>query len=328
MVWSSLIRGFGGVTVMWWIGGWETVIVAVPLAVPDRAVIVALPTATPVTTPEFETVAIAELLVDHETEAFTMMFELPSRTVALSVVELPTGTVAVEGATVTDAAGALLTVTDAVPLTPSLVAVIVAVPLETPVTTPLAFTVAAAVLLLLQPTIRPVSVLPDASRVVAVRVTVCPTTVWAVDGVTCTAATGTARTVTVAEACFPSMDAMMTALPGARPVTTPALDTLANDGELLDQNTVLPPRGWPLTFRAIAVSCVLPPMRMLAVDGVISTAATGSGATVIVAFPVAPSLVAVIVAVPVPAAVTRPCVETVATAVLLDANMTCFPVNT
>jgi hypothetical protein len=148
------------------------------------------------------------------------------------------------------------------------------------------------------------------------------------DGVICTLATGTARTVTVAEACFPSIDAMMTALPGETPVTTPVLDTVANVGELLDQNTARPTSDCPPTFRAIAVSCVVPPTRMLAVDGLISTAATGSGATVIVAWPVAPSLVAVIVAVPVATAVNMPCAETVAVALLLDVNVTCFPLNT
>src|SRR5688500_20348573 len=96
------------------------------------------------------------------------------------------------------------TVTVADPLTPSLDAVIVAVPLPTPVTTPLEVTVAIEVLLLVHPTMRPFKVFPAPSIVVAVNVTLWPTIVDAVDGVTDTLTTGTERTVTVAEPCFPS----------------------------------------------------------------------------------------------------------------------------
>src|SRR3989441_307156 len=60
-----------------------------------------------------------------------------------------------------------VTVIAAVPLWPSLVAVIVAVPPATPVASPLPLTVAAAVLLLAHVTVRPVSVFPAASLVTA-----------------------------------------------------------------------------------------------------------------------------------------------------------------
>jgi hypothetical protein len=118
--------------------------------------------------------------------------------------------------------------------------VIVAVPLATPVTTPLAVTVAMDVLLLVHPTIRPFNVFPAASLVVAVNVTLCPTIVDALAGETVTLATGTARTVTVAEPCFPSTDAMITAVPGATPETTPVVETVAIAEELLVQITVRP----------------------------------------------------------------------------------------
>jgi hypothetical protein len=55
----------------------------------------------------------------------------------------------------------------AVPVFPSLVAVIVADPGDTPVTDPLEFTVAIPVALLLQVMVRPVSTFPAGSRVVA-----------------------------------------------------------------------------------------------------------------------------------------------------------------
>ena len=60
----------------------------------------------------------------------------------------------------------------AVPLLPSLVAVIVTDPAATPVTSPLALTVAIAVLLLAQVTVRPDSALPAESFGVAVSCTV------------------------------------------------------------------------------------------------------------------------------------------------------------
>src|SRR2546430_16738500 len=83
------------------------------------------------------------------------------------------------------------TVIAAVPLCPSLVAVIVADPAATPVTSPLLLTVAAAVLLLCQVTVRPASELPFASLGVAVSGYVLPSFTVADAGVTVTDATGT-----------------------------------------------------------------------------------------------------------------------------------------
>jgi hypothetical protein len=101
-------------------------------------------------------------------------FPAESRGVAVSCVVAPTPTLAVAGLTVTVATGTWLTVTDAVPLFPSLVAVIVAVPTARAVTSPLPLTVAIVVLLLTQVTVRPVSAFPAESRGVAVSCTVCP----------------------------------------------------------------------------------------------------------------------------------------------------------
>jgi hypothetical protein len=73
-----------------------------------------------------------------------------------------------------DGGGAAVTVIAAVPAMPSLVAVIVAEPAATPVTTPEELTVATPVLLLDHATLRPVNVLPLASRSVAVKRSVFP----------------------------------------------------------------------------------------------------------------------------------------------------------
>ena len=80
---------------------------------------------------------------------------------------LPTCTDPLAGLIVTDATGTWLTVIPAVPVRPSLVAVMVAVPAEPPVTRPFEFTVAMPEALVLHETERPVSTLPAASRVVA-----------------------------------------------------------------------------------------------------------------------------------------------------------------
>ena len=61
-----------------------------------------------------------------------------------------------------------MTVTEAVPDLPSLVAVIVAVPSATPVTRPLLLTAATEAADVLHVTVRSVRTLPEASRVVAV----------------------------------------------------------------------------------------------------------------------------------------------------------------
>ena len=83
-----------------------------------------------------------------------------------------------------------MTVTVAVPLLPSLVAVIVAAPAVTPVTTPAPLTVATPPLLDAQLTVRPLSALPAESRGVAVSCTVLPAATLTAAGLRTTDATG------------------------------------------------------------------------------------------------------------------------------------------
>src|SRR5205814_2264545 len=99
---------------------------------------------------------------------------------------------------------AVRTVIDAVPLLPSLVAVIVTgPPAATPVTSPLPFTLAIVLSLDVQVITRPVSGLPFASVGVALSCTVCPVATLAVAGATVTDATGALATVTVAAPLLP-----------------------------------------------------------------------------------------------------------------------------
>src|SRR2546422_4363518 len=105
--------------------------------------------------------------------------------------------VAVAGEIATEATGTVVTVSAAVLLLPSLVAVIVAEPGVTPATRPLPLTVATLVLPLDQVTVRPVSVPPAESFGIAASCAVCPTRMLAVAGETATEATGTSGTAIV-----------------------------------------------------------------------------------------------------------------------------------
>src|SRR5207249_1860568 len=118
---------------------------------------------------------------------------------------LATAILAEAGVTSTAATGMTATVIAAVPLFPSLVAVIVADPAPTAVTSPLAETVAAAGALLAQVTARPARGLPLASFGVAVIWTVCPSSTVAEAGFTDTDATGTNVTVIAAVPFWPSL---------------------------------------------------------------------------------------------------------------------------
>src|SRR5439155_16729477 len=166
--------------------------VEVPLCPSLVAVMVAVPATLPVTSPLALTVATLVLLEAQVTVRPESTLPPESRGVAVGCTGCPSNTWAVAGVTDTDATGtpAAVTVMAAVPLCPSLVAVIVAVPATLPVTNPLALTVATVVLLEAHVTTRPGSGLPLASRGVATSCTVAPTGSDAVAGLTSTEATG------------------------------------------------------------------------------------------------------------------------------------------
>src|SRR2546426_740104 len=155
--------------------GVVTVTADVPLCPSLVAVMVAEPTVTPVTRPLELTVATEVLLLDQLSDRSVSGLRFASSGVAVSWTVLPSSTVAEAGGTIPEPAGGLETVTAAVPLCPSLVAVIVAVPATLPVTSPLALTVATEVLLLAHVTARPDSGFPFASFGVATSCTAGPT---------------------------------------------------------------------------------------------------------------------------------------------------------
>src|SRR3989442_9407857 len=167
-----------------------------------------------------------------------------------------------------------VTVTAAVPLCPSLVALIVTAPAPAPVATPLADTVAIAVLELVQLITRPPSTLPAASFSVAVSCTACPTRTTAVTGLITTDATGTLATLVVADPLFPSLVAVIVAAPPATPVTSPAADTVATAGFALVQVSTRPVSTFPAASFGVATSCTVNPTTTLTVAGLTMTHAT------------------------------------------------------
>jgi hypothetical protein len=252
-----------------------------------------------------------------------------SRGVAVSCTVLPTPTLADAGLTVTDATGTAVMVKDDVPLLPSLVAVIVAEPAARAVTSPLALTLATPVLLLAHVTALPFNALPAESLGAAASWTVCPTSRLAVVGVTVTEATGAVVTVTEAVPLFPSLVAVIVAEPAAFAVTSPLALTLATVVLPLAHVTALPVSALPAESLGVAASCTVCPTNRVADGGFTVTAATGTvrACTEIVAVPLLPSLVAVIVAEPAAFAVTSPLALTLATVVLLLAHVTALPAS-
>src|SRR2546421_295877 len=166
----------------------------------------------------------------------------------------------------------------AVPLFPSLVAVIVAEPAPRPVTSPLPLTRAIVVSSLAQVTALPDSGLPFASLGVALSCTVCPTGTLADDGVTVTEATGTGALVTVMVAVplFPSLVAVIVAVPAPLAVTNPVRLTVATVVSLDDQVTARPESGLPLSSLGVALSCTVRPTGTLAIAGLTVTVATAA----------------------------------------------------
>src|SRR5712691_6937575 len=162
----------------------ETVTAELPVLPSQVAVMLAVPAATPLTSPLELTVAAAVLSLDQVMVRPLSVLPPVSLGVAMSCVVPPTWTLDGDGETVTDATGTIETVTTQVPLWPSQVAVTLAVPTATPLTSPLELTVAATVLSLAQVMVRPLSVLPLPSLGVAVSCRVALTLMAAVVGET------------------------------------------------------------------------------------------------------------------------------------------------
>ena len=138
------------------------------------------------------------------------------------------------------------------------------------------FTVAVPLSLDDHVTVRPVRILPFASRSVTDNWTVPLVTTLAVCGLTATEATDGAETVTLAVPVLPSLVAVIVAEPVATAVTRPLLDTFATDALDEDQVIVRPPNAVPVESRGVAVNVIVSPVTSAAVVGLIDTVATGA----------------------------------------------------
>src|SRR6266851_2731957 len=114
----------------------------------------------------------------------------------------------------------------------------------------------------------------------------------------------------------------MTVPPTAAAVASPVPVMFATVALELAQLTARPVSGLPAASIGTAVYCTVPPVAMVSNTGVTLTDATGAS-TVIVAEPLLPPALAVIVAVPKATAVSRPEPETTATLGLSLDQVTC-----
>jgi hypothetical protein len=119
--------------------------------------------------------------------------------------------------------------------------------------------------------------------------------------------------VIVAVPVFPPDAAVIVAVPGNSPVTTPDCDTAAVSGLSVDHVTGALATVAPFTSRTVAASVVVNATLTDAEEGVTITLPTGGAVTVTLTVPTFPSLVAVTFVVPAPTAVMSPVCETVAT---------------
>ena len=192
-------------------------------------VIVACPTAVPVTTPVEETVATLLFEELHVTDLFVALL---GEMVSVKVLVLPTLTDVLVGDTLTlvTATGVVLTVTvdDAVLFPSFVLQVIVACPTALPVTTPEDETVAILLFEELHVTDLLVALLGE---MVLARLTVLPTLTDVLAGDTLTLVTAmiNGSTLTPVIEVYPPSTVvhLIATVPSARPVTTPVEDTVA-----------------------------------------------------------------------------------------------------
>src|SRR6185312_12186058 len=145
----------------------------------------------------------------------------------------------------------------------------------------------------------------------------------------CVAIGTTAVTVRFAPPDFPSLVAVIVAVPAPIAVTRPVPDTTVATADAVEfQVTIRPVRTLPLASRAVAVALVVPPTARLPVPSTTETVATGTAVTDSDALPIFPSLVALMVD-PVDTPVTTPDDgSTLATRAFDDCHDTVRPVST
>jgi hypothetical protein len=327
------MEGFVGVTAIDVSTAAVTVTVVVPETPPAVAVIVAFPTALPVTRPWLPGALLTVASVGAEETQLTnavRFWVVPSEKspVAMSCSLVPSPIEELGGVIVIAVSTAAVTVTAVVPDTPPRVAVIVALPAAVPVTRPwlpgASLTVASDGAEESQVTnaVR-FWVVPSEKSPVAMSCSLVPVAIEELGGVIVIAVSTADVTVTVVVPDTPPNVALIVALPAAVPVTTPrpgaVLLTAATDGAEETQVTNVV-RFWvvPSEKSPVAMSCSLVPVAIEELGGVIVIAVSAAAVTVMLVVPDTPASVAVIVALPTPVPVTRPGLTVLATVAIVS----------
>jgi hypothetical protein len=257
--------------------GTRVTVIAEEPALPSLlAVMVARPIDRAVTSPFASTDAVAGLVDDQLTSRPESVLPSASLVVAASCCVEPSVTLTLGGLTTTAATGTGVTVSWALPVFVSLVAVMLAEPAASDVTSPVGETVAMLVFPDAQVTVRPVRGLPAASSVAAVACVVCPATTEADAKETSTDPTGIGVTVTVAVATFVSLTTAILATPGEIADTNPVAETVAIFGSSELHPSDRPVRRLWRVSSSVATSCCVPLWTTLAAVGLTAMLATGA----------------------------------------------------
>lgn len=193
---------------------------------------VVLPEATLVADPELAIVATAGFDELHTTEVVRSCVLLSLNVpVAVNCLVVPTAMLAFAGVTASDTNVAPVTVRDAVPFTPPLVAVIVVVPVPTLVTNPFTSTVATPVAV--DDQVNDVSncVLPSSKFPTALNCSVVPAAIEELDGLTEIEIKCAGTTVSTELSLNDPIVAVIVVVPDASVVAKPLPFTLATEDE-------------------------------------------------------------------------------------------------
>ena len=286
---------------------------------------VALPTASAAMSPVAFTAATATLPDVHTTLRPVSTLPCASRNVAAACVVWPTEMIGLPGTTTTEATGSSVTVSTALPVTPSTVArMVTGPPTATPATTPAVVTVAIAGLAVVHTIVRSVMAIPAALLTVATSARVLPTTTLPLAGFTTTVAT-TPRTVRAIEPLTVGLAgsrAEMVAPPALTPVTRPFVSTTATAAFDVDHVSARPLSELPRESRTVAVTWALCPSSITAFAMVSPMLTMGCGmTTTAAALDTEPARATTCTGPPTVTPVTVPAAETDATAGLFDSHV-------
>ena len=295
---------------------------AVSSAVPAFAVIVAVPSAyRPVTRPEPSTLAIAASPDVQCNDPCLIACPFASNARAVKRRVSPGAIVSAAGDTLTESAFCT-TVTAAVPAAGPAFALMVAWPFPAAVTRPSRPTAATVVSPLSHSTPAPSMSWPLASVTVAASAAVSPRAEKTSESGASATAAGTCFTVTAASADAVPALAVTVARPFPAAVTTPSRPTAATAVSPLAHSTPASSISWPLASVTVAASAAVSPRAEKTSESGASATAAGTCFTVTAASADAVPALAVTVARPFPAAVTRPRASTVAIPAAPDAQVT------